>query len=70
MTELKRPERGPMPTQPNRGPEPRPMSMKPSKRVKKPARSVSAPSKQQFEATRLQSLKKQRTFRNDTEGSG
>ena len=36
MTEPKRPERGPMLTQPNRGPEPRLMSMQPSKPAKKP----------------------------------
>jgi len=65
MTEPKRPERGPMLTQPNRGPEPRLMSTQPSKPAKKPARSVSAPSKQQLESTRLQSLKKQRTFPKD-----
>jgi hypothetical protein len=52
-------------TQPNRGPESRLMSTQPSKPAKKPARSVSAPSKQQLESTRLQSLKKQRTFPKD-----
>ena len=67
MTELERPERGPMPTQPNRGPDARPMSVKPSKTANKFAGTDSAPSKQQSESTRRQSLKKQRTLLKNTQ---
>jgi hypothetical protein len=57
-----------MKTQPNGGPEPRPMSMKPSKLEKMTLGPFLRC--RSNESTRLQSLKKQRTFRNDAEGSG